>query len=87
MKMAEIPKCGAGRAVPGPGAGLSPVRLQAWAPGAALGSARPPGRSPVPEEILLWRSKDTVLIWHDFSQYSLALGLGAQNGPWCREMN
>ncbi len=36
VEKAKIPKSVAWRACPGSGAGLGPVRLQVWAPGAAL---------------------------------------------------
>ena len=39
--MARIRRSGAGRAGPGPGAALGPVRLQVRAPGAAPGPADP----------------------------------------------
>ena len=79
--MAKIRKSGAGRAGPGPGAGLGPVRLQVRAPGAAPGPAHPPGRGPGPGRIPLWRSKDTLPIWPDFWKYFPALGLGTRGSP------
>ena len=74
--MAKIRKSGAGRAGPGPGAGLGPVRLQVRAPGAAPGPAHPPGRGPGPGRIPLWRSKDTLLFGLTFENVSRHWGLG-----------
>ena len=79
--MAKMPKSWAGRAGPGPGAGLGPARLQVWAPGAAPGPAHPPGRGPGPGRIPLWRPKDTLLIWPDFVKYFPALRLGTRSSP------
>ena len=71
-KIAKMPESGAGRAGPGPGAGLGPARLQVWAPGAAPGPAHPPGRGPGPGRIPLWRPKDTLLKDSFFQKWSEA---------------